>query len=151
MSGARMRRFWIPLAATLMSLVALGPMPYGYYMLLRIFFCAVCFYYLLLASAKLSSGHRVTLGGLAVLYTSPSKLRQAHRLDLGTVNNKAKAAFQLRIQSGRGLPLTSTEGPNPSDPPCEKSTRNVPEMNENCLLPEKVDDALEPTAANGIN
>jgi hypothetical protein len=67
-SGAGTRRYWIPLAATLMSLVALGPLPYGYYMLLRVSLCVVCAYYLLQSSPPLSSGHRIALGGLAVLY-----------------------------------------------------------------------------------
>lgn len=62
----RHKRVLIPLAATLFSLVALGPMPYGYYQLLRLAFCAVCVH--LLIEAPLGSGHRVTLGALAVLY-----------------------------------------------------------------------------------
>lgn len=68
MSGADMRRFWIPSVATLMSVLALARMPYGYYMLLRVSLCAACAYYLVQTRPKLSSGHRVALAGLAVLY-----------------------------------------------------------------------------------
>ena len=50
-----------------MSLVALGRMPYGYYMLLRVSLYAACGYYLLQTRPKLSSGHRVAPAGLAVL------------------------------------------------------------------------------------
>jgi hypothetical protein len=56
------------MAVTLMTLVALGPMPYGYYMLLRVFLSLVCVYYLVQSGSELSSGHRVALGGLAMLY-----------------------------------------------------------------------------------
>ena len=85
-----MRRFWIPLAATLMSLVALGRMPYGYYILLRFSLCVVCFYYLLQSRPVLSSGHRVALGGLAVLYNPVLPVHLASKplwslVNLGTV------------------------------------------------------------------
>jgi len=63
-----MRPVWIPLAATLMSLVALESMSYGYYVLLRFSFCVVCVYYFLQIGPARSSGHHVVLGGLAVLY-----------------------------------------------------------------------------------
>lgn len=90
MSRGRMKRFWIPLIATLMSLVALGRMPYGYYMLLRVFLCVVCVYYLLQIRLALSSGHRVALGGLAVLYNPVLPVHLASKplwslVNLGTV------------------------------------------------------------------
>ena len=90
LSGAGMRRFWIPLAATLMSLVALGRMPYGYYMLLRVSLCVVCVYYLVQTRPELSSGHRVALGGLAVLYNPVLPVHLASKplwslVNLGTV------------------------------------------------------------------
>jgi uncharacterized protein DUF6804 len=90
MSGAAMRRFWIPLEAALMSLVALGPMPYGYYMLLRFSLCGVCVYYLLQSGPALSLGHRVALGGLAVLYNPVLPVHLASKslwslVNLGTV------------------------------------------------------------------
>jgi hypothetical protein len=73
-----------------MSLVALGSMPYGYYMLLRFVLCVVCVYYLLQSSPVLSSGHRVALGGLAVLYNPVLPVHLASKplwslVNLGTV------------------------------------------------------------------
>lgn len=90
MSDAGMRRFWLPLAVTLMSLVALGRMPYGYYMLLRFSFCMVCIYYLLQSRPMLFSGHRVALGGLAMLYNPVLPIYLASKplwslVNLGTV------------------------------------------------------------------
>ena len=61
-------RLWFPLVATLVVLVALGRMPYGYYMLLRLFICAGAIYYLLLTHNKIKLGHRVTLICIVVLY-----------------------------------------------------------------------------------
>ncbi len=90
MSRGGMKRLWIPLIATLMSLVALGHMPYGYYILLRVFLCVVCVYYLLQTRPELSSGHRVALGGLAVLYNPVLPVHLASKplwslVNLGTV------------------------------------------------------------------
>ena len=42
-------------------------MPYGYYMLLRLFFCGVCIYYLS-SVPVVRDGEKWLLGGLAVLY-----------------------------------------------------------------------------------
>jgi hypothetical protein len=85
-----MRRFWLPLAATLTSLVALGRMPYGYYMLMRFSLCVVCIYYLLQSHPALCSGHRIALGGLAVLYNPVLPVYLASKplwslVNLGTV------------------------------------------------------------------
>jgi hypothetical protein len=43
-------------------------MPYGYYTLLRLGLCVACGYYILRFRPPLTAGHRLVLGGLAVLY-----------------------------------------------------------------------------------
>ena len=63
-----MKRYWVPAIATLMVLLALMRMPYGYYTLLRLGLCAVCVYYISQFRPPLTPGHRVALGALAVLY-----------------------------------------------------------------------------------
>ena len=61
---------WIPLAVTLLTLIALAPLPYGYYLLLRLSLGLACVYYILKLRTGASDGHRLALGGLAVLYNS---------------------------------------------------------------------------------
>ena len=90
MSHGGMIRFWIPLTATLASLVALASMPYGYYMLLRVFFCMVCIYYLVSIGPGFASGHCVVLVILAVLYNPVLPVHLASKplwslANLGTV------------------------------------------------------------------
>ncbi len=85
-----MKRFWIPLVASLMSLGALEQMPYWYYMLLRVFFSAACVYLLLWNRPEVSSKHRFPLGVLAVLYNPVLPVHLSNRLlwslvNLGTV------------------------------------------------------------------
>ena len=49
--------------------VAIGllPLPYGYYMLLRLFLCVLCIYFLA-SLPGVRDGEKWVLGGLAVLY-----------------------------------------------------------------------------------
>lgn len=56
------------LAATLAVLIALGPLPYGYYLLLRLLLCVVSLFLMIGARLHLEDWHRWTLGALAVLY-----------------------------------------------------------------------------------
>lgn len=63
-----MMRALIPLTATVLVVVALARLPYGYYMLLRSALCAACVYCILAPRPPLSFGHRFALGCLAGLY-----------------------------------------------------------------------------------
>ena len=53
--------------AAIVVAVGLLPMPYGYYMLLRFFFCGVCLYYLS-GVRGVRDAEKWVLVGLAVLY-----------------------------------------------------------------------------------
>jgi hypothetical protein len=63
-----MSHIWIPATAALLVLIALGHMPYGFYVLLRLYYCVACAYYIFLAQPPSSPAHRLALGGLVVLY-----------------------------------------------------------------------------------
>jgi hypothetical protein len=62
------KRTFIPAVATVMVVVAMARMPYGYYILLRLGLCAACVYYAFRAGQLRALGHRFALGALAVLY-----------------------------------------------------------------------------------
>ena len=62
------KRLLVPLVATIMSLAALGSMPYGYYILLRSSFSGICVYYLQVGNPALSYGQRAALCALATGY-----------------------------------------------------------------------------------
>jgi len=57
----------LPVIASIAVAVGLGAMPYGYYMLLRLFLCGASLFYMA-TLMNLADAHKWTLGGLAVLY-----------------------------------------------------------------------------------
>ena len=56
------------LIATTAVVIGFADLPYGYYMLLRLFLCGVSLFFLVGANLVLEDWHRWTLGGFAVLY-----------------------------------------------------------------------------------
>src|SRR4030095_5014761 len=54
--------------ATLMVAIGLADLPYGYYMLLRLFLCGISLFLFLGAGLRLQAWHRWALGIFAVLY-----------------------------------------------------------------------------------
>lgn len=66
------------LTATVAVLIGFADLPYGYYMLLRLFLCGVSLFFLLGAKLSLEDWARWVLGGLAVLYNPvlPIRLRE---------------------------------------------------------------------------
>lgn len=95
-----MKRTLIPAAATLMVLVALAPLPYGYYMLLRLGLCVACVYYVSQAGSALAVGHRFVLGGLAVLYNPLIPVHLGSK-PLWTIINIATVVYFWFLESQR--------------------------------------------------
>lgn len=60
--------YYVPLAAAVASAVALLDLPYGYYILLRVFFCGACVYYFSQPTKPLPDGHRAAIIALATLH-----------------------------------------------------------------------------------
>lgn len=56
------------LIATIAVIIGFADLPYGYYMLLRLFLCGVSLFFLVGANLVLEDWHRWTLSGFAVLY-----------------------------------------------------------------------------------
>lgn len=56
------------LIATIAVVVGLADLPYGYYMLLRLFLCGVSLFFMFGARLVLQDWQRWVLGGFAVLY-----------------------------------------------------------------------------------
>jgi hypothetical protein len=66
MFGSRLRPGVVTIAAMAVA-IGLLPLPYGYYMLLRIFLCVLCVYFI--SSVRgVRDGEKWVLVGLAVLY-----------------------------------------------------------------------------------
>lgn len=86
------KQVWVPLTITLLSLIALGPMPFGYYQLLRVAVCAACIYNLIEVSQHLGFGYRLGLGALAVLYNPILRVPLASKL-IWSLVNLATVAF----------------------------------------------------------
>jgi hypothetical protein len=63
------------LIATIAVILGFAALPYGYYMLLRLFLCGVSLFFLFGAKLVLEDWHRWTLGGLAVLYNPVLPIR----------------------------------------------------------------------------
>jgi hypothetical protein len=63
------------LVATIAVLVGLADLPYGYYVLLRLFLCGVSLFLMFGARLVLEDWHRWVLGGLAVLYNPVLPIR----------------------------------------------------------------------------
>lgn len=80
------KRVWIPLTVTLLSLIALGPMPFGYYQLMRVIVCAACIYILMDTPSHPGLGHRVALGAIAVLYNPVLPVPLSSKLIWSLVN-----------------------------------------------------------------
>lgn len=63
------------LMATVAVLIGLGELPYGYYMLLRLFLCGVSLFLMFGSRLVLEDWHRWVLGGFAVLYNPVLPIR----------------------------------------------------------------------------
>lgn len=63
-----MKRKWVPVAASMCAIVALVEMPYGYYMLLRLGYSAICVHYIIHLGSNYVTSHRLILVCLVVLY-----------------------------------------------------------------------------------
>ena len=66
MSESRRSPGVVTIAAVAVA-IGLLPLPYGYYMLLRLFLCGICLYYLS-SVPRVRDGEKWVLTGLAVLY-----------------------------------------------------------------------------------
>lgn len=77
--------------------VALGvlPMPYGYYMLLRLFFCGLSLYFLT-RPAGIRDAEKWVLAGLAVLYNPLVPIELGSRV-LWTIVNLGTVIFFHRL------------------------------------------------------
>ena len=104
-----MKRAMIPAVATVVVLIALARMPYGYYMLLRLALCVACVYYGWQACPPLAVGHRFALGGLAVLYNPLIPVHLGGKWTW-TVVNIATVLYFWFIESRRSSPAP-TSGP----------------------------------------
>ena len=87
--------------ATLGVALAILPMPYGYYTLLRLFLCAACVYYLLTVPHVIGPGLKVIFGAAAVLYNpiAPLYLREKilwTAVNLATLAILYVSVFRLR-------------------------------------------------------
>lgn len=98
MSG-KTSAFGIVTAAAVAVAIGLLPMPYGYYMLLRLFLCGVCVYFIT-ALPAVRDGEKWVLGGLVVLYNPLVPVTLGSKL-LWTVINIATVAFFLALQARR--------------------------------------------------
>jgi hypothetical protein len=67
--------------------VAIGllPLPYGYYMLLRIFLCVLCIYYLS-SVPRVRDGEKWVLAGLAVLFNPIAPIELGNKLLWSIIN-----------------------------------------------------------------
>jgi hypothetical protein len=63
------------LIATVAVVVGFADLPYGYYMLLRLFLCGVSLFFLFGTRLALEDWHRWILGGFAVLYNPVLPIR----------------------------------------------------------------------------
>ena len=61
------RSFDVLTIATLAVAIGLLPLPYGYYMLLRLFLCGLCLYFLAVVP-RVRDGEKWFLTGLVILY-----------------------------------------------------------------------------------
>lgn len=104
-----MKRTLIPTVATIMVLVALARLPYGYYMLLRLGLCVACVYYFSQARPPIAPGHQFALGGLAILYNPVIPVHLGSK-PLWTVVNIATVAYFWFLE-GRGPTPPSKSGP----------------------------------------
>ena len=83
------------------AVVALGllPMPYGYYVLLRLFLCGVSLYFL--TRPRVRETEKWVLGGLAVLYNPIVPVELGSKL-LWSVVNIATVAWFWRLDRRTG-------------------------------------------------
>ena len=119
-----MKRTFIPAASSLMVLVALAPMPYGYYTLLRLGLCLACVYYVSQGQPSLAVGHRFVLGGLAVLYNPVIPVHLGSK-PLWTLVNLATVVY-FWVLEGRPSPLPRSKRQEPSaSEPNDSPTRRT--------------------------
>jgi hypothetical protein len=74
------------LVATCAVLLGFTDLPYGYYMLLRLFLCGVSLFFMFGAHLALADWQRWILGGLAVLYNPIFPVRIGERAIWQIVN-----------------------------------------------------------------
>ena len=83
------------LIATVIVAIGFGDLPYGYYMLLRLFLCGLGLYLLAGANLALPDWQRWTLGGFAVLYNPVVPIRIGDKDIWEVLNVATVAAFWL--------------------------------------------------------
>jgi hypothetical protein len=89
---------WIAVA------IGLLPMPYGYYMLLRLFFCGVSLFYLSRPTG-VREGEKWVLVGLAVLYNPLVPVELGDKTLWTIVNVATVAFFQFLSRRVKTAPL----------------------------------------------
>lgn len=82
----------LPFIATVAVVVGFANLPYGYYMLLRLFLCGVSLFLLFGTRLVLEDWHRWVLGGLAVLYNPVLPIRIGDK-GLWVILNVATVVF----------------------------------------------------------
>jgi hypothetical protein len=95
---------WRPSVVTIAGIAAgigLLPMPYGYYALLRFFFCGVALYYLSQPSG-VSDVEKWVLVGLAVLFNPIVPIELGNRFVWAAVSVGAVGYFWLLARRRRG-------------------------------------------------
>lgn len=88
---------WVAAIATVAVAVAMFRMPYGYFMLLRLFLCAACVYSLLTARLLIGTGMNVLLIALAVLYNPIVRIPLGHKSLWSAVNVATVAALWILV------------------------------------------------------
>lgn len=97
----RYRRPGVITIAWLVVALGLLPMPYGYYMLLRLFFCGLSLYFLT-RPAGIRDGEKWVLAGLAVLYNPLVPIELGSRALWTLVNVGSVVYFQRLSRRAAG-------------------------------------------------
>lgn len=105
------RRMVVAFVVTTLSLVAFGPMPYGYYQLMRVSICASFVYLLLTAPGTTPTGHRIILAALSVLYNPVLRVPLGSKA-IWSLANAATVVYVwlfalISLRSERAVPPTN--------------------------------------------